>query len=100
MLALDSPRWSELVAAGGNTSLVPRLIQQLREAPLSDGWSELWEQLSHQWTGYPVAFAALPHVVALGLRHGIVDDPDFLLGLGRTVGFCTSRLGHNGQGCK
>src|SRR5262249_4121848 len=48
-------------------------------------WDEVWEQLSHQWSGYSIAFAAIPHLVRLAMRQGIAVTPEFLVGLGRTV---------------
>jgi hypothetical protein len=85
MLSLSSTRWLELQAAGGNPSLVPRLIQSLASTPSTRDWGEVWEQLSHQWSGYSIAFAAVPHLVQLATQQGIATSPDFLLGLGRTV---------------
>ncbi len=85
MLPIDSPRWTQLQAAGGNPRLVPRMIQRLRVAPTEADWAEVWEQLSHQWTGSSIGYAALPHLVDIALRTGKATDPDFLLGLGRTV---------------
>jgi hypothetical protein len=85
MLSLTSARWSQLHAAGGNPSLVPRLIQSLADAPSTGDWGEVWEQLSHQWSGYSIAFAAIPHLVRLAMRQGIAMTPEFLLGLGRTI---------------
>jgi hypothetical protein len=85
MLPLDSGRWSSLVAAGGNSLLVPQLIQALRNNPTDRDWGEVWEQISHQWTGYSIAFAAVPHLVHLAIRQGVASTADFLLGLGRTV---------------
>jgi hypothetical protein len=85
MLSLTSARWLQLEVAGGNPSLVPRLIQSLADAPSTGDWNEAWEQLSHQWSGYSVAFAAIPHLVRLAIRQGIATTPEFLLGLGRTV---------------
>jgi hypothetical protein len=85
MLSLASARWSQLRASGGNPSLVPRLIQSLADAPSTGYWDEVWEQLSHQWSGYSIAFAAIPHLVQLAMQQGIAKTPGFLLGLGRTV---------------
>jgi hypothetical protein len=85
MLPLDSPRWSELKAAGGNTQLVRRLIEALGDNPTTGDWSEVWEQVSHQWSGYTVGFAAVPHLIRLAIDQGISTAPEFLLGLGRTV---------------
>jgi hypothetical protein len=85
MLPLDSARWCDLEAAGGNPLLVPRLIQALTDNPTDRDWVEVWEQVSHQWSGYPSGFAAVPHLVYLAMRQGIATTPKFLLGLGRTV---------------
>jgi len=85
VLALGSARWSELEAAGGNPLLVPRLIQALTNGPTARDWGEVWEQVSHQWSGYSIAFAAVPHLVHLAIKQGIGAKPEFLLGLGRTV---------------
>jgi hypothetical protein len=85
MLPLGSARWSELAAAGGNPLLVPRLIQALTDHPTPRDWDEVWEQLSHQGSGYSSAFAAVPYLVRLAIRQDIAATPEFLLGLGRTV---------------
>ncbi len=92
MLPLDSPRWSELVAAGGNSLLVARLIRNLTANPTPGDWAEVWEQVSHQWTGYSTGFAAVPHLVRLAHQQGIEATSEFLLGLGRTID-CLASLG-------
>lgn len=85
MLALDSTRWSDLQSAGGNPLLVPRLIQRLATNPTEQDWAEIWEQVSHQWSLYSSAYAALPHLLRLGIKQGISTQPDFLLCLGRVA---------------
>jgi len=85
MLALDSAWWSELKTGGGNPALVVRLIRSLAETSRNEDWDEVWEQVSHQWSAYSVAFAAIPHLVDIAIGQGIATRPDFLLGLGRTV---------------
>jgi hypothetical protein len=85
MLSLESTRWLDLEAAGGNPLLVPRLIQALARNSNTWDWDEVWEQVSHQWSGYTIAFAAVPHLVHLAIEQGQAMAPQFLLGLGRTV---------------
>jgi hypothetical protein len=92
MLPLNSPRWLDLEAAGGSPLLVLRLIQSLATNPTPEDWAEVWEQVSHQWSGYTVAFAAVPHLVRLAIEEGLATDPGFLLGLGRTLD-SVARLG-------
>lgn len=83
MLELSSQRWGTLASAGGNPSLVPQLIRALYEGYSEDTWLEVWEQLGHQWTLYPVAYAALPHLVSIALANNLSRTPDFLLSVGR-----------------
>jgi hypothetical protein len=85
VLPLSSARWSQLEAAGGNPRIVPRLIQELTDSPTPSDWDEVWEQVSQQWSGYSIAFAAIPYLVHLAIEQGIAATPEFLLGLGRTV---------------
>lgn len=67
MLALDSPRWSELQHAYGSASDIPALLQQLEKFPDGDGqeepWFSLWSALAHQSDVYSASFAAVPHVI-------------------------------------
>jgi hypothetical protein len=69
-LDLDSPRWASLRACGGNPRLVPELIRALASAPRRRDWVEVLEQVSHQFSVYPVAYAAIPHLVELALADG------------------------------
>jgi hypothetical protein len=86
MLDLDSKRWEGLTAAGGSRArLVPRLLRSLSEHPSEQDWAEVWEQVAHQWTLYSSAYAALPHLLRLGVRQGKAADPEFLLNLGRVA---------------
>jgi hypothetical protein len=85
MLDLDSDRWRELSAAGGHPELVPRLIRSLAERPTEAAWGEVWEQVGHQWSLYSSAYAALAHLLGLGISQGIATTPDFLLCVGRVA---------------
>ena len=62
MLPLDSPRWAVLRASpGGTGDLAARL---LRDGPAAD-FGELLHQACHQFTVGEVAYAIVPHAVAL-----------------------------------
>lgn len=68
MLALDSPRWSELTHAYGEASDIPALLSSLKTAPppagyQSEPWFSLWSALCHQYDVYTASYAAIPHVV-------------------------------------
>lgn len=65
MLDLDSPRWLELESCSGRSRVVPDLLHRIRVRPTDEDWAEVWEQISHQWTLYPAAYAAVPHLVSL-----------------------------------
>ncbi|MGH8029643.1 MAG: hypothetical protein ACREO3_06895 [Arenimonas sp.] len=75
MLALDSPRWSELPHAYGRAGDIPALLRELATLPASENpddepWQSLWSALAHQGDVYPASFAAVPHVV-----HALESDP-------------------------
>ena len=67
MIALDSPRWSELEDAYGPATDIPSLLSQLDSFPTSDGknepWFSLWSALYHQDDVYTASFAAVPHII-------------------------------------
>lgn len=72
MIPLDSPRWAELCQCYGPASNVPALLTRLaefppEEIPLVDPWEGLWMSLYHQGSVYPASFAAVPHIIRLGL---------------------------------
>ena len=104
MLAFDSPRWSQLEHAYGcasdDTSAptgwsaasgfhgfqdIPNVITCLRaleanpqRLPLSDWqpWETLVSSLCHQGTIYSASFAAVPHVIDIGLRAAARQEID------------------------
>jgi len=68
MIALDSPRWSELRHAYGAAEDIPPLLRQLEAFPPhisydEEPWYTLWSALCHQGDVYSASFAAVPHVV-------------------------------------
>jgi len=86
MLSLDDPRWSELSHAYGPASDIPALLGQLAVSPGPKGdvsdepWFALWSSLCHQHDVYSASYAALPHIVKIGLdAAGPIDSSFFLL---------------------
>jgi hypothetical protein len=68
MLALDSPRWRVLKASPGFTGeLAVRLLREIRDGTGSD-WAELYHQCCHQLDVGEVAYAVVPHAVAIAGR--------------------------------
>lgn len=68
MLALDSPRWSELRTAYGVAVDIPEMLRDLESVPNSqdyrdEPWFSIWSALAHQGDVYSASFAAVPHVV-------------------------------------
>jgi hypothetical protein len=75
MIALDSPRWSELEHAYGAAGNIPPLLRQLEGFPDQtrydeEPWFTLWSALCHQGDVYSASFAAVPHVVRV-----LANDP-------------------------
>jgi hypothetical protein len=68
MLALESPRWSQLSHAYGSAEDIPPMLRELWQLPGSQGdsepWFSLWSALAHQGEVFDSSFAAVPHVVA------------------------------------
>jgi hypothetical protein len=105
MLPLNSPRWSKLAHAYGcaaeDTSAptgwsategfrgyeeIPNVIQCLqdlaasperRASSNSEPWGTLFSSLCHQGTIYSASFAAVPHIVDIGLRSAKNQEIDF-----------------------
>jgi hypothetical protein len=68
MIALDSPRWSELRHAYGTAEDIPPLLRQLEAFPPparydEEPWYTLWSSLCHQGDVYSASFAAVPHII-------------------------------------
>ncbi|WP_340644623.1 hypothetical protein [Phenylobacterium sp.] len=85
MLSLDDPRWSALPHAYGPATDVPGLLRDLARSPGPSGpdsepFFSLWSCLCHQGDVYPASYAAVPHLVQIGLAEsGPVDFSFFLL---------------------
>lgn len=83
MIALDSPRWSELSHAYGAATDIPGLLRQLPNATVgseytTEPWYSLWSALCHQGDVYPASFAAVPYVVAAAEERLVTDRVDYL----------------------
>ncbi|MEJ2578167.1 MAG: hypothetical protein P8Z68_03615 [Kineosporiaceae bacterium] len=71
MLPLDSPRWTQLEAGpGGDGSEAVALLASVRDDDPS-ALPELLHQACHQFTVGEVAYAVMPHVVALAAGLGL-----------------------------
>ncbi|PTX92143.1 hypothetical protein DB346_24675 [Verrucomicrobia bacterium LW23] len=83
MISLDSSHWSDITHAYGMASDIPLLLKALEKNPgppaaapagaphavrRSDTWFHLWSCLCHHGDIYPASFAAVPHIVQIGLR--------------------------------
>lgn len=83
LLALESPRWSELLHAYGDASDIPPLLVQLADLPSykeyhDEPWFSLWSSLAHQGDVYSASFAAIPHIIeAIALSPLKVDSNYF-----------------------
>jgi len=74
MLPLDSQRWAELTHAGGSAQNIPTFLCQLEQEPelvaldyREEPWFSLWSALCHQGDVYTASYAAVPHIIRIGL---------------------------------
>lgn len=86
MISLDSAEWHQLTHAYGTASDIPGLLQQLTsrfrpaESAEAEPWHALWSALCHQGDVYAASYAAMPHIVRIGLNApGPIDMGFFLL---------------------
>ena len=76
MIPLDSPHWSDITHAYGLATDIPSLLRGIEKEPAppldarrrNNTWFHLWSSLYHQGDIYPASFAAVPHVIEIGLR--------------------------------
>jgi hypothetical protein len=74
MLSLEDNRWTKLV--GGYRILCdPRpLLAMLEEGQAVDtAWRRLWEELHHQGDVGDASYAAVPHLIRIYKKSGVVD---------------------------
>jgi hypothetical protein len=84
MVPLDSPEWQGLRDAYGVASDIPELLRQLRidtrpKNTRDEPWWSLWSALCHQGDAYSASYAAVPHIVQIGLDAAEPIDIGFFL---------------------
>lgn len=86
MISLDSTEWLHLTHAYGAAGDIPDLLRQLADRPgpaassEAEPWHALWSALCHQDDVYTASYAAVPHIVQIGLSAtGPIDMGFFLL---------------------
>ncbi|ACS57981.1 MULTISPECIES: hypothetical protein [Rhizobium] len=73
MLPLDNKRWGELSHCYGPAADTPALLRALDLpagpdlSPDAEPWFSLWSSLCHQGDVYTASYAAVPHIVRIGL---------------------------------
>jgi hypothetical protein len=74
MLSFDDKRWSEL-KGGYRTRFDPRPSLAKLEAgkDVEAAWHELWEEFHHQGDVGDASYAAVPHLVRIHRRRGVVE---------------------------
>ena len=92
MLLLDDPRWNQLKSTYGTGATVAQLISRASaDAPLDDWYDSLFQELLHQYTLSPVAYAAVPHLVDIAKRR-----PDARKHLMVLIGACYAHSSDSG----
>jgi hypothetical protein len=74
MLDLDDKRWNSLTG-GYRIQFDPRpLLAKLETgSETAETWHDLWEELHHQGDVGDASYAAIPHLVRIHQRRGVVD---------------------------
>jgi hypothetical protein len=83
MLDLSSPRWKKLLQAYGSAEGIPALLIELKTAPpsgryQSEPWNSLCGSCCHQSDVYTASYAAVPHILHLGLKRPVSERFDIL----------------------
>src|SRR5271170_4614157 len=74
MLSLDDNRWNNLTG-GYRMKCDPRplFVQLESEQTRETAWHELWEELHHQGDVGEASYAAVPHLVRIYRKRGVID---------------------------
>src|SRR5262245_32192176 len=73
MLDLNDERWTLLADAYGPAWNIPQLLRRVEADPSpnaateSEPWHSLWSRLCHQDDVFAASFAAVPHLIRIGL---------------------------------
>lgn len=74
MLSLDDNRWSNLTGSYRMKSDPRPLLAKLESGrDTATTWHELWGELHHQGDVGEASYAAVPHIVAIHRKRGVVD---------------------------
>ena len=80
MLSLKDKRWPELLGGYRIPIDVRPLLSRLEiEQDTTSVWEELWNELHHQGDIGEASFAAVPHLVRIYRKRGIVDWNTFAI---------------------
>jgi hypothetical protein len=83
LISLESDQWHKLTHAYGSASDIPALLRQLAQNPgpksgyKDEPWFSLWSALCHQEDVYGASYAALPHIVDIGINAQVPIDFSF-----------------------
>jgi hypothetical protein len=80
MLRLDDPRWTTL-RGGYRVSYDPRgaLAALEQGSEVNSAWQELWNELHHQGDVGEASYAAIPHLVRIHRKRGVLDPNTYAL---------------------
>ena len=74
MLSLDDNRWGTLTGAYRMKCDPRPLLAKLESGrDRATTWHELWDELHHQGGVGDASYAAVPHIVSIHRKHGVVD---------------------------
>ena len=73
VLGLDDPRWSQLDHAYGPAGNIPDLLRAVERGE-QELWDELVPCLCHQGTVYTASYAAVPHIVRIGVAEPLAEQ--------------------------
>ena len=91
MLSLEDERWIEFTGGYRVRFHVRPLLAKLETDPETAAtWHELWEELHHQGDVGVASYAAVPHLVRIHRKRGIIDWNTYamvaIIELARTAG--------------
>lgn len=81
MLDLDDPRWSDLSHAYGRATDAPDFLRVLEDPDKAhdEAFFALWSRLCHQGDVYDASYAAVPHLIRVGMAAKPPGRSDYLV---------------------